>query len=68
MQELTEVYLGKVSDARISRDNKDVGKVLQYLKKISPFIEDNSSIGSIATNVIVNEVGKMERKDSLNTV
>ena len=30
---------------------------------MSPFVEDNSSIGSIATNVTVNDVGKIEGKD-----
>ena len=33
------------------------------LKTCSPFGEDDSSIGSIATNVIANKVEKMERKD-----
>ena len=33
------------------------------LKQVSPFAEVNSSIGSIATSVIANEVEKMERKD-----
>ena len=38
-------------------------KVLWYLKEVSPFDQGNSSIGSIATSVIANEVGKTEGKD-----
>ena len=30
---------------------------------MSPFVEDNSSIGSIAINITANEVGKIEGKD-----
>ena len=30
------------------------------LKQISPFAEDNSSIGSIATSVLANEIEEME--------
>ena len=33
------------------------------MKQVSPFSEDNSSIGSISKSVITNEVEKMERKD-----
>ena len=33
------------------------------VKQVSPFAEDNSSIGTIATSVVANEVEKMERKD-----
>ena len=36
------------------------------LKQVSAFAEDSSSIGSIATSVIANEVEKMERKDVCN--
>ena len=49
------------SDARI--DNEDIKETLRYLKQVSPFSEDNSSIGSIAKSVITNEVEKMKRKD-----
>ena len=52
-----------MSDARISKDNDDIKKALWYLKQISPFAEDNSFIGSIATSAIADEVEKMERKD-----
>ena len=52
-----------MSDARISQDNDDIRKDLWILKQVSPFAEDNSSIGSIATRVVANEVEKMERKD-----
>ena len=51
-----------MSDARISQDNNNIRKVLWHLKQVSPFAEGNSSIGSIATSVIANEVEKMERK------
>ena len=49
------------SDGRI--DNDDIKEPLRYLKQVSPFSEDNSSIGSIAKSVITNEVEKMKRKD-----
>ena len=39
------------------------GKVLWYLEKVSPFDKDNSSVGSIATSIIANEVEKMKGKD-----
>ena len=52
-----------MSDARISRDNDNIRKVLWHLKQVSPFAEGNSSIGSISASVIADEVEKMERKD-----
>ena len=55
--------LEKVSNARISRDNDNIRKVLWHLKQVSPFTEGNSSIGSISASVIADEVEKMERKD-----
>ena len=55
--------LEKVSDARISRDNDNIRKVLWHLKQVSQFAEGNSSIGSISASVIADEVEKMERKD-----
>lgn len=55
--------LEKANDARSSRDNDDVRKVLWYVKQDSPFPEDNSSVVSIATSVIANEVEKLEEKD-----
>ena len=39
------------------------GKVLWYLEQVSPFDKDNSSVGSIATSIIANEVEKMKGKD-----
>ena len=48
MQELTDVYFEtseqhkSASNARILRDNEDIGKVLSYLKQISPFTKDGS--------------------------
>ena len=45
-----------MSDARISRDNDDIKKVLWYLKEVSSVAEDNNSIKSIASCVITNEV------------
>ena len=53
-------------DAKISRDNDSIEKILWHLKQVSAFPEDNSSIVSIATSVIANEVKKMERKDVCN--
>ena len=53
-----------MSNARISQHNDDIRKFLRFLRQVSPFVEDNSSIGSIATSVIANEVEKMERKDA----
>ena len=47
-------------------------KVLWYLKQVSPFVEDNSSVGTIATSIIANEVDIMEDvckiEMSVNTV
>ena len=48
---------------KFSRDKDDIRKVLRYLKQVSPFDRDNSSIGSIAVSVIANEVEEMEGKD-----
>ena len=52
-----------MKDARISRDNDNIRKVLWHLKQVSPFAEGNNSIGSITASVIADEVEKMERKD-----
>ena len=52
-----------MNDARISRDNNDIRKYIWYWNQVSPFAEDNSSIGSIAARVIANEVEKMTGKD-----
>ena len=52
-----------MSDARISQDNDYIRKALWFLRQVSPFAEDNSSRGSIATRTVANEVEKMERKD-----
>ena len=52
-----------MSNARIPQDNDDIRKILLYLKQVSPFAEDSSSKGSIATSIIANEVEKMEGKD-----
>ena len=50
-----------MSDTRILQDDDDIRKALWCLKQVSPFAEDNSTIGSIATNV-ANEVEEMKRK------
>ena len=59
-----------MSDTRIPQVNDDIRKALWYLKQISVFAEDNSSIGTIATSVFANEIEKMEEKyvfkESLN--
>ena len=44
-----------MSDSRISRDNDNIGNVLWYLKHVSTFAEDKSSIGSITSSVIAQE-------------
>ena len=59
-QELTNVYFEtseqhkSAANARILRDNEDIGKVLSYLKQISSFTEDGS-LKSIATGVLADE-------------
>ena len=46
MQELNDIYFKaseqhkSAANARILRDNEDTGKVLSYLKQISPFTEN----------------------------
>ena len=52
-----------MSDTRIPRIKDDIRKVLWYLKPISPFPEDNSSIGRIATSVLANKNEIMEGKE-----
>ena len=52
-----------MSEPRISRDNDHIRKVLWYLKNLSPFGEDRSSIRSTATSIVANEVDKMEGKN-----
>ena len=56
------LILESVDEARTSRDNDDIRKALWYLQQVLPFAEDSSSIRSIASRVIANEVEKMERK------
>ena len=51
-----------MSDGGVSPDNDDIRKVIWYLKQASPFTEDNSWAGSIATSVITNKVENMEGK------
>ena len=55
------LILESVNEARTSRDNDDIRKALWYLKQVSPFAEDSSSIRSTATRVIANEVQKIEK-------
>ena len=56
-----------MNDARISRDNDDIRKVLWYLKQESLSAEDNSSLEGIGTSVTV-KLRKWKEKMYVNTV